>query len=268
MPLYLDASDAAPTPALQVETEQHSQGSVYRLTVARPERLNIVDTATLTEMSNALTQIAGDDAARAVVLDGAGDRAWIGGADINEMVALNRDSARTFISRLHQVCQALRQLPVPVIARIDGFCLGAGLEIAACCDMRIAATGSRFGMPEVQVGVPSVIEAALLPRLIGAGRARDLVFTGRIIEAQEALAWGLVESLTPPDRLDAVVDERLAMILNAGPGAIRAQKDLCRRWEELPLSDAIEAGIDAFGDAFLSDEPHEYMQRFLQRRRQ
>ena len=266
-PLYLDSSDVDPAHALQVDTEQHSQGSVYRLTVARPERLNIVDTAALTEMSNALARIAGDDAARAVVLRGAGNKAWIGGADINEMVTLNSGSARAFITRLHQVCQALRELPVPVIARIDGFCLGAGLEIAACCDLRIAAIGSRFGMPEVHVGIPSVIEAALLPRLIGAGRARDLVFTGRIIDGQEALAWGLVESLTPADRLDAVVDERLAMILNAGPGAIRAQKDLCRRWEELPLSDAIEAGIDAFGDAFLSDEPHEYMQRFLQRRR-
>jgi enoyl-CoA hydratase/carnithine racemase len=122
-------------------------------------------------------------------------------------------------------------------------------------------------MPEVHVGIPSVIEAALLPRLIGTGRARDLVFTGRIIEAQEALAWGLVETLTTPDRLDAVVDERLAMILNAGPGAIRSQKELCRQWEELPLSEAIEAGIHAFGDAFLSDEPREYMQRFLQRPR-
>ena len=267
MSSQLDSSDAAPTHALLVDTEQHSQGSIYRLTVVRPERLNIVDTATLTEMSNALARIAADDAARAVILGGAGDKAWIGGADINEMVALDSGSARAFITRLHQVCQALRQLPVPVIARIDGFCLGAGLEIAACCDMRIATTGSRFGMPEVHVGIPSVIEAALLPRLIGTGRARDLVFTGRIIEAQEALAWGLVETLTSPERLDAVLDERLAMILNAGPRAIRSQKDLCRQWEELPLSDAIESGIDAFGDAFLSDEPREYMQRFLQRRR-
>ena len=263
-PLSLDAS---PTRALQVDVEQHARGPVYRLTVARPERLNILDTALLTEMGDALTRIADDGAARAVVLCGAGNRAWIGGADINEMVALDSGTARAFITRLHRVCSGVRDLPVPVIARIDGLCLGAGLEIAACCDLRVASTGSRFGMPEVQVGIPSVIEAALLPRLIGAGRARDLVLTGRIIDAAEALAWGLVETVVPAERLDAAVEERLAMIRNAAPAAIRAQKTLCRRWEQLPLDEAIQAGIDAFANAFRADEPREYMQRFLNRPR-
>ena len=263
----MDFSQAGSAHPLHVDIEQHARGSVYRLTVARPERLNILDTATLMEIGNALARIAADDRARAVILAGSGDRAWIGGADINEMVALNSDTARAFITRLHTVCLALRELPVPVIARIDGFCLGAGLEIAACCDLRIATAASRFGMPEVQVGIPSVIEAALLPRLIGAGRARDLVMTGRIIDADEASAWGLVESLASAQRLDAVVEERVAMILNAGPNAIRSQKALCRNWEELPLDKSIEASIDAFGDAFLADEPRVYMQRFLRRRR-
>jgi enoyl-CoA hydratase/carnithine racemase len=156
---------------------------------------------------------------------------------------------------------------VPVIARIDGFCLGAGLEIAACCDLRIATAGSRFGMPEVQVGIPSVIEAALLPRLIGTGRTRDLVLTGRVIDAEEACAWGLVECLAEAQPIDEVVEERVSMILNAGPRAIRSQKVLCRQWEELALDEAIDAGIDALSAAFSADEPREYMQRFLQRRR-
>jgi enoyl-CoA hydratase/carnithine racemase len=263
----LDSSDASPAHALQVDIEQRGQGSVYRLTVARPERLNVLDTAALTDMGNALAEICGDDAARAVILRGAGNKAWIGGADINEMVTLKRETARAFITRLHRVCLALRELPVPVIAHIDGFCLGAGLEIAACCDLRIATTDSHFGMPEVQVGIPSVIEAALLPRLIGAGHARDLVLTGRIIEAQEALAWGLVETAVPAEQIDAVVDERLTMILNAGPDAVRSQKVLCRQWEELPLDEAIQAGIDALADAFHGDEPREHMQRFLDRPR-
>ncbi len=266
-PLSLDSSDASPDHALQVDIEQHSQGSVYRLTVSRPERLNIVDTAVLTDMGDALAEISGDDTARAIILRGAGSKAWIGGADINELVTLNSETARAFITRLHRVCLALRESPVPVIARIDGFCLGAGLEIAACCDLRIASTDSRFGMPEVQVGIPSVIEAALLPRLIGSGRTRDLVLTGRIIDAQEALTWGLVESLAPTGRLDALVDERLTMILNAGPDAVRSQKVLCRQWEELPLDEAIQAGIDALANAFHGDEPREHMQRFLNRPR-
>jgi enoyl-CoA hydratase/carnithine racemase len=253
--------------ALLVNTEQHSQGSVYRLTVNRPEKLNILHSAVMTEMNSALARIAEDDSARVVILAGAGDKAWIGGADINEMVALNSETAKAFITRLHSVCLALRELPVPVIASIDGFCLGAGLEIAACCDLRIATPVSRFGMPEVLVGIPSVIEAAVLPRLIGTGRARDLVMTGRIIDANEATAWGLVECVEANQQLDAVVNERVGMILNAGPKAIRSQKKLCRGWEELTLNESIQAGIDAFGEAYASDEPREYMQRFLSRRR-
>ena len=261
------SSHTASARALLVDTRQHPEGLIYRLTVNRPEKLNIVDSAVLAEISGVLAQMARDEMARAVILSGAGGKAWIGGADINEMVALNSDSAKTFITGLHTVCQALRELPVPVIASIDGFCLGAGLEIAACCDLRIATVASRFGMPEVRVGIPSVIEAALLPRLIGVGRARDLVLTGRIIDAVEASAWGLVECVDSLRQLDTVVDDRVAMILNAGSAAIRAQKALCRNWEELPLCEAINASVDVFGNAFLEDEPREYMQRFLRRHR-
>ena len=263
----MDSSHTDSGHALLVDIERHPQGSVYRLTVARPDRLNILDTAAMLEIHSALARIAEDDTVRAVVLAGSGDKAWIGGADINEMMSLNSETAKAFITRLHTVCLALRELPVPIIASIDGFCLGAGLEIAACCDLRIATPASRFGMPEVQVGIPSVIEAALLPRLIGAGRARDLVMTGRIIDAEEASAWGLVESIDSAQHLDTVVNDRVAMILNAGPKAIRSQKVLCRSWEEMPLSQSIQAGVNAFRDAFLSDEPQVYMQRFLHRRR-
>jgi len=263
----MDSSQSNLTHGLLVDIEQHPQGSVYRLTVARPQRLNIIDSSAMLEIRSALAQIAEDDTARAVILAGSGGKAWIGGADINEMVSLNSESAKAFITRLHGVCLALRELPVPVVASIDGFCLGAGLEIAACCDLRIATPTSRFGMPEVLVGIPSVIEGALLPRLIGAGRARDLVMTGRIIDTSDASAWGLVESVDSSGQLETVVNDRVAMILDAGPNAIRTQKALCRDWEELPLSQAIQAGVDAFHDAYLEDEPQVYMQRFLGRRR-
>ena len=185
----MDSSHTDSAHVLHADRQERAQGSIYTLTVTRPERLNILNSAALSELDAALTRIAADDRARAVILAGSGSKAWIGGADINEMVSLDSETARAFITRLHRVCLALRELPVPVIARIDGFCLGAGLEIAACCDLRIATTTSRFGMPEVLVGIPSVIEAALLPRLIGAGRARDLVMTGRIIDTDQASAW-------------------------------------------------------------------------------
>jgi enoyl-CoA hydratase/carnithine racemase len=165
------------------------------------------------------------------------------------------------------VCRALRELPVPAIAAIRGWCLGAGLEIAACCDLRLAAEGSRFGMPEVRVGLPSVIEAAVLPGLIGAGRARDLVLTGRVVEGEEALRWGLVDALVPGDGLDALVDTRTGEILAGAPRALRLQKRLCRAWEELPLEEAIEQGVRAFADAFRTPEAREYLERFVNRER-
>jgi enoyl-CoA hydratase/carnithine racemase len=149
----------------------------------------------------------------------------------------------------------MRRLPVPVIARIDGWALGAGLELAAACDLRVASDRSHFGMPEVAIGIPSVVEAALLPRLVGAGRARQLLLTGEPIDAAEALLWGLVDKVASADRLDAAVDELARSILAAGSQAIRLQKRLILEWEELPLSAAIERGIHSFVGAFDTDEP-------------
>ena len=142
-----------------------------------------------------------------------------------------------------------------MIARIEGYCLGAGLEVAAACDLRVASADARFAMPEVRVGIPSVIEAALLPRLIGAGRARDLVLTGREVEAAEALAIGLVGRVALWNELDAAVDGWLDALLAAGPRALAAQKKLLYAWQELPLSESIARSIDAFAEAYESDEP-------------
>ena len=244
---------------VQVDCDRQTLGSVYRLTVSRPQRLNALDSSVLNELARALTAITTDEDARVAVVGAADGKAWIAGADIDEMAKLDRHNAATFVQRLHGVFKAVRELPVPVIARISGYCLGAGLELAASCDLRIASDDSRFGMPEVQLGLPSVIEAAVLPRLVGLGRARELVLTAR--------SWGLVETVVPRADLDALVLERVQQIVGAAPQAIRAQKELCRRWEELPLSAAITESIEAFVRAYKSDEPHTYMERFLRRRR-
>ena len=248
------------------DIDRQPQGSIYRLTVSRPARLNVLNSAMLQALKRALVEIARDDDARLVILAAADSKAWIAGADIGEMRHLDEQSAAQFIRLLHEVCNAVRELPIPVLARISGYCLGAGLELAASCDLRLASDDSRFGMPEVRVGIPSVIEAALLPRLIGIGRACDLVLTGRLVEAQDAYAWGLIEALAPRDALDALVQDRARHILDAGPRAIRLQKELYRRWQELPLSAAIEAGVDTFSRAFEGDEPSVYMERFLRAR--
>ena len=122
-------------------------------------------------------------------------RNFCGGADATELKALNPRTAAQFVTRIHEVCKAIRALPVPVVARLHGAVIGAGLEIAAACDLRVAAEGTKFSMPEVRLGIPSVVEAALLPRLMGTGRAAWLVLTGEAIDARRALEWGLVEEI-------------------------------------------------------------------------
>ena len=215
----------------------------------------------------AVEQLRQDEALRVLVVTGTGNRAFVGGADIDEMAHLDVTSARAFITRVHRCCEALRDLPVPVIARIDGYALGAGLELAAACDLRVATDTAQFGMPEVRLGMPSVVEAALLPTLVGWGRARELLLLGEIFSAQDASRWGLIERVVPAGALDQAVERWILAVLSAEPSAVRLQKTLVRTWEKLPLNDAIEAGIDTFVTAFETHEPQRAIARFKARRK-
>jgi len=243
------------------------RGTVATLTVDNRTKLNTLDRALMTELVAAVESLAAREDLRALVLTGAGDKAFIGGASIPEMAALTRDSARGFITLVHRTCDALRRLPVPVIARIDGYALGAGLEVAASCELRVATTRAKFGMPEVKVGIPSVVEAALIPRLIGYGRARELLLLGETIDADTALRWGLVERVVAPEALDREVETVLAALLSAGPRAVRLQKALMREWEAPAVDAAIAAGIAAFERAFETDEPTRMLSAFATRKR-
>ncbi len=252
---------------IAVAREARPGGEIHRLRISNEAKLNILDSGLLCELGHALRAIDASPDARAVVIEGAGERAFIGGADIGEMVSLEQDTARSFITLLHDVCRTILEHPLPVIAAIRGHCLGAGLEIAATCDLRLAGPGARFAMPEVRVGIPSVIEAALLPRLIGAGRARDLVMTGRVIDARTAERWGLVEIPEQEQSLEALLEARIEDLFAAEPAALRAQKALCLAWERETLERAVEAGIDAFAAAYETDAPARAMGAFLDRKR-
>lgn len=238
--------------------------------------MNIVNSAILEQLSETCKQLSKEDSLRVVVLTGgpiAEGKApsFIGGADIKEMNALSSsEDAKTFINKIHSACQALREIPVPVIARVDGFSLGAGLEIMAACDLRIATKNSAFGMPEVKVGIPSVVEAALLPGLIGMGRTRRLLYLAETIAASEALQWGLVEKVVEDEAaLDLAVDEWAKTIVGMGPKSIRIQKTLIQSWENSTVEDGIQAGVEAFGMAYRDGgkEPKELMAKFINRRR-
>ncbi|MBV8131594.1 MAG: enoyl-CoA hydratase/isomerase family protein [Alphaproteobacteria bacterium] len=244
------------TNRLRVEYEERAEcGRIARLTIDNPLKLNSLNSALMEDIVATMAVVAGDPDLRVAVLSGAGGRAFVGGADIAEIAALDHTRARRFITLVHHCCAAFRHLPVPVIARIDGYALGAGLELAAACDLRVASDRSHFGMPEVAIGIPSVVEAALLAGLIGQGRARRLLLTGETIDAATALDWGLVDTVAPLEALDDAVGELVLPILAAGRRAVRLQKSLILDWEELPAEQAIACSIDAFVSAFDSDEP-------------
>ena len=245
---------------INTKLEARAGGVVARITIDNPAKLNIFSPSTLKAFTQAIKDTNSN--VRAVVVTGAGEKAFIGGADLETLGSLDPKSAREFITLIHDACAAVRECPVPVIARINGWCLGAGLELAACCDLRIAADSAVFGMPEVRLGIPSVVEAAVLPRLVGAGRARWLVLTGETIGAAEALVWGLVEKICGLEELDFQVNKTLDAILAADPEAIRAQKRLCKLWEEAPLAESVRVSIDEFARAYESGEPNRRVAAF------
>lgn len=248
--------------------EAPETGRVAFVTIAHEARLNTLNPDLMRDFAAAMAGLSADESLHAAVLTGAGPKAFVGGADINVMAALaDGEAARGFITLVHGCCRAVRDLPVPVIARLNGWTLGAGLELAAACDLRVATPDARFGMPEVRVGIPSVVEAALLPGLIGWGRARRLLLLGETIDGAEALAWGLVERVVPAEALDEAVLDWLRHLGAAGRRALRLQKALIRQWEDLPMKEAVAAGIPAFAAAWESEEPRRMLGAFAQRRR-
>ena len=241
--------------------------NVVRLTICNAGSLNILGSGVINGLREGFERLAGDRGIRVLVLAGQSDKSLIGGADIKEMAQLDQKSAEAFITRLRDLCESIRAFPAPVIARMPGWCLGAGLEVAAACDFRVAAHDASFGMPEVRVGIPSVIHAALLPRLIGWGRARWLVMTAENIDAPTALAWGLFDKVAPKAGLDAAVEHTVELLLECGSEALRSQKALLRQWEEFPLRESVDLSIGVFGKSFLTDEPKRLMQQFIDRKR-
>jgi enoyl-CoA hydratase len=247
-----------------VRFEDRARGRVAFVAIDNQRKLNSLSSEVMAQFILALHELSADADLRAVVLSGAGGKAFIGGANIDEMAAVaSPEAARDFILKVHGCCQAIRDLSMPVIAAIDGWCLGAGLEVAAACDMRLCSDQAQFGMPEVRLGIPSVVEAALLPGLIGWGRTRRILMTGEIFGASQALAWGFVEEVYAQAMLETGVDELLAKLLEAEPRAVQLQKALIREWEDLSTTDAISAGVEAFADAWTTEEPSRAMARYL-----
>jgi enoyl-CoA hydratase len=253
---------------VDISWDRRPSGTVANVVFDNSRKLNSLNPPALLDLTEAFLGLSREDDLRVVVLSGAGGKAFIGGADINHMAGMkSSEDGRAFITRVHKLCQAIRDCPVPVICRMEGYTLGAGLEVAAACDLRIAADNAFFGMPEVKVGVPSVVEAALLPRLIGWGRTSWLLLTAENIDAATADRWGMVEQVVPAAKLDEAIERCVASIVEGTPKAVRAQKRLMRRWERLSLDEAVQAGIDAFAQSVAEGEHIERMGAFVNRKR-
>lgn len=242
-------------------------GRIAWVTFNNPAKRNALGVAGKERFIDVMTALKHDESLRAVVLTGAGERSFVGGTNLAEMAHFDLPAAEASATKTHRVCDAVRTFPVPVIARINGYCFGSGMEIAACADMRVGAEHARFGMPETRFGIPSGMEASALPRLIGWGKACELVLTGDHIDAQEAYRIGFLQKLVPYAQLDAAVEAWITSLLACGARAVRIQKRLLIDWERMNVTEAARAGIQAYVDAYRSDEPKRMMLAFLNRPR-
>jgi enoyl-CoA hydratase/carnithine racemase len=234
------------------------------VTLDRPP-LNLIVPELISEMRAAFDALSLDPSVRVAVVTGAG-RAFTAGMQVQVLRDLTPVTAKSLITSLHEAIHAVHDAPFPTLAMVNGPCLGAGFELAMACDLRVAAAGAQLGLPEVKVGAPSVIEAALLPALVGPGRAAEMLLTGESVAAEQALEWGLVNRVAPADKLEAVTAELVEKILACAPPAMRLQKELMVRWRNTDLASAVRIGINAFAQNYATGEAREAALAFLEKR--
>ena len=241
---------------------------VLRLTISRPKALNALNSAVLAELERLLGELEQRDDLRAVLITGAGEKSFVAGADITEMRDKTPEEARLFASQALRTIKRLETLPVPVVALVNGFCLGGGCELALACDWAVASDNAIFGQPEVLLGViPGFGGTQRLPRRVGPAMALDLVTTGRKIDAQEALRIGLVNRVMPQSELEAYADELAKQLAGNGPQAVRASKQAVHDGLEQELDSALALETALFAFCFAGEEQKEGMSAFVEKRK-
>jgi enoyl-CoA hydratase len=246
---------------IRVERED----AVAVVTVDRQDALNALDVDTLTELRDRLSELAGDDGTRAVILTGAGEKAFVAGADIKYMSGLNVDQAKAWGALGHEAGRLLETMPKPTIAALNGFALGGGCELALACDIRYAASNAKIGQPEVNLGIiPGWGGTQRLARVCGLGVAKELIYTGRTVDAEEALRIHLVTAVHDP-----VLDkarETAALLASKGPVALRLMKELSNRALGGDHAANLEAEGETFGELFSSEDAKEGLTAFVEKR--
>ena len=244
------------------------RGGVRTITVNRPDKLNALNRDTLNELTLAFAQAAQDDAVRVVVLAGAGDKAFVAGADIAEMHGYTPVQAQAFSRAGQELMSSIERLGKPVVARIQGFALGGGMELAMACHLRMASDKARFGQPEINLGlIPGFGGTQRLLRLAGRGAALELCLTGSVIGAQRAFELGLVTRLVPPETLDEMVDALADQLAAAAPLAAAGILDAVLNGGETAIDQGLEFETQAFALAFSTEDMKEGTGAFLERRK-
>lgn len=237
------------------------------LTINRPEKMNALNAATRNDIVAAFEELRDDDSIRAVVVTGAGEKAFIAGADIGEFAGKTAHQQRGVMQRMG-VFSIAEEFPKPVIAAINGFCLGGGCELALACDIRIASNKAKLGQPEINLGIiPGGGGTQRLTRLVGEGKAMELILTGKIVSADEALAMGLVNELTEPDALMARAMEVANQIAEKSPIALQAAKEAVKTAARANLREGLDREIDLFALCFASEDKEEGVRAFLEKRK-
>jgi len=241
---------------------------IATITFNRPKALNALNGALLAEFSQALDEIAADENIRVLILTGAGDKSFVAGADITELATFDSLKAKAFARKGHDIISKLQLLPIAVIAAVNGFALGGGTEIAIACDFIYASENAKFGQPEINLGVvPGFGGTQRLPRLIGTNMAKELIFTGKMISAGEALQIGLVNKVVPQDNLMEEVMKTAGIIASKGKLSLREAKQAVNRGMNVDLAQGCSIEVDAFALCYASPDAKEGTSAFLEKRK-
>jgi enoyl-CoA hydratase len=234
--------------------------------INRPKALNALNTQTIQELENAVEELSENPEVRAIVLTGEG-KAFVAGADISEMKDMTKEEAMDFSKRGHRTFSFIESQEKPVIAAVNGFALGGGCELAMACDIRIASDSAKFGQPEVNLGVtPGFAGTQRLLRLVGTAKAKELIYTGDIIDSQTALSIGLVNQVIPGDKLLDFVMEMANKIASKGPVAVKSAKKVINKGSRSDFEIGSSSEVEAFSECFASGEAKEGMSAFLEKR--